>query len=171
MQKRVPSTEAQDTRYPEEVVIAIAKDRDGKVNPVAISRVMIVSNEPPMLAIAIGKTRYTVETITHSRIFTVAYPSSEMKDLTRLFGTESGRDVDKLEKAGCATQPAEEIDSLILVDAVANFECELESYMPAGDHMIYVGRIVAAHINEEPKPRLYTVGPDYELGSIDLGGN
>lgn len=166
MQKQVPYEEAKATKYPEQVVIAIAKDREGKANPIAIGWVMTASSDPPMLAVAVGKTRYSAETITHSRCFTIAYPSEAMKDLTLAFGSESGRDVDKFEKTGCEIQPAVSIDSVLLADAVANFECELESYMPAGDHMVYVGRVVESHVNKEPQQRLYTLGPDHELGGI-----
>jgi flavin reductase (DIM6/NTAB) family NADH-FMN oxidoreductase RutF len=166
MQKQVPYSEAKATKYPEPLAIVMAKDREGKVNPIPVGWIMTASNEPPMLAIAVGKTRYSAETITHSRSFTVAYPSEAMQPLVLAFGSASGRDVDKLEEAACATQPALEIDGLLLTDAVANFECELESYMPAGDHMIFVGRVVAAHVTDLPLDRLYTVGPDHTMGGV-----
>lgn len=166
MQKRVSYTEAKITKYPEPVVIAIAKDREGKPNPISLGWAMTVSHDPPMIAIAVGKTRYSAETIPHSECFTIAYPPSDMADITLLFGTESGRDIDKLSQSGCKTEPAEMIDSVLLSDAVANFECELESYMPAGDHMIFVGKVVAAHINTELKKRLYITGPDHQMGSV-----
>ncbi|MFC1763196.1 flavin reductase family protein [Planctomycetota bacterium] len=167
MQKQVPYTDAKNTKYPEQVAIVIAKDREGKPNPITIGWITPVSSEPPMLAIAVGKTRYSAETITHSRCFTVAYPNEAMRVATLLFGTKSGRDEDKLEKAGCPTQPATEIDSVLLTDAVANFECELESYMPAGDHIVFVGRVVASHVTDLPLDRLYTTGPNHELGGIE----
>lgn len=170
MQKQVPYVEAKVTKYPEQLAIVLAKDREGKVNPIPVGWIMAASSEPPMLAIAIGKTRYSAETITHSRCFTVAYPSEAMQPLVRAFGSESGRDVDKLEKVECPTQPAQEIDSLLLTDAVANFECELESYMPAGDHLIFVGRVVASHVTDLPLDRLFTVGPDHELGGVSKKG-
>jgi len=166
MQKQVPYTEAKATKYPESLAIVLAKDREGKVNPIPVGWIMTASSEPPMLAIAVGKTRYSAETIIHSRAFTVAYPSEAMQPLVIAFGKVSGRDVDKLEQEDCPTQPAQEIDGLLLTDAVANFECVLESYMPAGDHMIFVGRVVASHVTELPLDRLYTVGPDHALGGV-----
>jgi flavin reductase (DIM6/NTAB) family NADH-FMN oxidoreductase RutF len=36
----------------------------------------------------------------------------------------------------------------------------------AGDHIIYIGRVVAAHVNTEPKKRLYTVAPGHKLGQV-----
>ena len=165
MQKQVDYSNAIKTRYPEQVVIAIAKDRSGKVNPVTLGWTMIVSGTPPMMAIAVAKKHYSIETITHSRCFTIAFPSSQMADAALFFGSKSGRDTDKFAEFDCKIAPAEAIDSVLLEDAVANFECTLESQMVAGDHIIFVGEVVCSHINTEPKKRLYTIGPGHKMGS------
>jgi flavin reductase (DIM6/NTAB) family NADH-FMN oxidoreductase RutF len=164
MQKRVKYADAIKTKYPEQVVIAIAKDRNGKANPVTLGWTMIASGDPPMMAIAVAKTHYSVEAITHSECFTVAFPSSAMGEAALFFGSRSGREVDKLAEFKCETKPAGEINSVLLADAVANFECTLEQRMPAGDHIIFVGEVVASHVNTESKKRLYTVGPGHKLG-------
>ncbi len=171
MQKQLDYQQAIKTKYPEQVVIAIAKDKDGRHNPVTLGWTMIVSGNPPMMAIAVAKKHYSIETIRHSKCFTIAYPSSEMADAALFFGSRSGRDVDKFAEfdaqhgqAHCTTEPARAIDSVLLADAVANFECKLESETEAGDHIIFVGEIVCSHINTEPKKRLYTVGPGHKLG-------
>lgn len=166
MQKHVEYSDAIKTKYPEQVVIAIAKDRMGKANPITLGWTMIVSGKPPMMAIAVAKTHYSIETITHSECFTVSYPSSEMADAALFFGSKSGRQADKFAEFDCATESAKQIDSLILSDAVANFECTLESQVPAGDHIIFVGEVVCSHINTETKKRLYTVGPGHKLGPV-----
>ncbi|HIJ52601.1 MAG TPA: flavin reductase family protein [Planctomycetes bacterium] len=166
MQKQAEYTEAIKTKYPEQVVIAIAKDKAGRANPVTLGWTMIVSGAPPMMAIAVAKKHYSIETIRHSKCFTIAFPSSGMAEAALFFGSRSGRDVDKLAEFDCKTEPAEAIDSVLLADAVANFECTLESETEAGDHIIFVGRIVCSHANTEPKKRLYTVGPGHKLGSV-----
>jgi flavin reductase (DIM6/NTAB) family NADH-FMN oxidoreductase RutF len=166
MQKQVDYAEAVKTKYPEQVVIAIAKDRNGKANPITLGWTMIASGSPPMMAIAVARTHYSIQAIEHSRCFTIAFPSAQMADVALFFGSQSGRAVDKLAEADCPTVPARQIDSVLLSDAVANFECTLESQMPAGDHMIYLGKVVAAHVNAESQNRLYTVGPGHKLGSV-----
>ncbi len=165
MQKQAEYSDAIKTKYPEQVVIAIAKDKNGKANPVTLGWTMIVSGAPPMMAIAVAKKHYSIEAITHSKCFTIAFPSSEMAEAALFFGSKSGRDTDKFAEFECKTEPANAIDSVLLADAVANFECTLESQMPAGDHIIFVGQIVCSHINTEPKKRLYTIGPGHKLGS------
>jgi len=165
MQKQVEYSEAIKTKYPEQVVIAIARDKIGKANPVTLGWTMIVSGSPSMMAIAVASRHYSVETIRHSRCFTISFPSSDMADAALFFGSKSGRDVDKLAEFDCATEPAKAIDSVLLCDAAANFECTLESETIAGDHIIFVGKVVAAHTNNEAKKRLYTVGPGHKMGS------
>ena len=166
MQKQVEYSDAVRTKYPEQVVIAIAKDKNGRANPITLGWTMIVSGSPPMMAIAVAKTHYSIEAVTHSKCFTIAFPSSDMADAALFFGSKSGRDTDKFAEFDCKTEHAKAIDSLLLSDAVANFECTLESQMPAGDHIIFVGEVVSAHINTEPKKRLYTTGPGHKLGSV-----
>jgi len=164
MQKRVEYSDAVKTKYPEQVVIVIAKDRQGKANPVTLGWTMYASGNPPMMAIAVAKKHYSIEAITHSECFTIAFPSSDMADAALFFGSKSGREIDKFAEFECETEPAKEIDSLLLTDAVANFECTLESQVPVGDHIIFVGTVVCSHMNAEPKKRLYTTGPDHKLG-------
>ncbi|MHC4637926.1 MAG: flavin reductase family protein [Planctomycetota bacterium] len=166
MQKQVDYSQAIKTKYPEQVVIAIAKDATGRANPVTLGWTMIVSGKPPMMAIAVAQSHYSIETIRHSVCFTIAYPSSDMADTALFFGSKSGRDTDKFAQLDCRTEQAKEIDSILLSDAVANFECVLESEISAGDHIIFVGRIVASHINTETKKRLYNLAAGHKLGPV-----
>jgi flavin reductase (DIM6/NTAB) family NADH-FMN oxidoreductase RutF len=166
MQKNVDFDTAVKTKYPEQLVIAVAKDKKGKANPITLGWTMIASGEPAMLAIAVHQGHYSVGTIRHSKCFTVSYPSAQMADAALFFGKHSGRDTDKFAKFPCKTSPAVRIDSLLLDDAVANFECGLVWEKQAGDHIIFIGEVIACHINTEPVKRLYTLGPGYKLGAV-----
>jgi flavin reductase (DIM6/NTAB) family NADH-FMN oxidoreductase RutF len=164
MQKQTEYLQAVKTKYPEQLVIAVARDKNGKANPITLGWTMIASGSPPMMAIAVATSHYSTEAIRHSKCFCLAWPSADMADDALFFGSKSGRDTDKFADSDCRTENAKEIDSLILSDAVANFECTLESQTEVGDHIIFVGRVVASHINSEPKKRLYTIGPGHKLG-------
>ena len=165
MQKKVEYSDAIKTKYPEQVVIVIAKDQKGKANPVTLGWTMITSGNPPMMAVSVAKKHYSVQAINHSKCFTICYPSSEMSEAALFFGSKSGRDTDKLAEFECNTRPAEKINSVLLSDAVANFECKLVSQAEAGDHFIFIGEIVCSHINTETKKRLYIIAPGHKLGS------
>lgn len=166
MQRQASYSEAVSSKYPEQIVIAIAKDSKGKHNPITLGWTMIVSGDPPMMAVSIGKGRWSLQAFRLSKQFVIAFPSEHQRAETMLFGTKSGRDMDKLAEAGAPVQPAKAIDGVLLAEAVANFECRLAGEMPAGDHVIFVGEVVQAHLNEDRLNRLYTVGPNYKLGGL-----
>ncbi len=166
MQKKVGYEQAVRTKYPEQVVIAVAKDKTGRANPVTLGWTMLVSGDPPMMAISVYKGHYSIKTIRHSKCFTISFPSSEMADAALFFGSHSGRDTDKFAQFKCKTEPAKMVDSVLLSDAVANFECQLVKQVPTGDHIIFVGRVVCSHTNTKPKKRLYTIAPGHKMGAV-----
>ena len=150
--QEIAGFEAAITRkYPEQVVIGIARDADGKCNPIALGWTMITSAKPPMMAVAIGVGQYSLDVFRHAREFVVSFPSVSMEADMLYFGTVSGRNVDKLAVRATATRRASEIDCVLLSDAVANFECVLESELRTGDHVLLVGRVVAAHVNVDAR--------------------
>ena len=169
MQNQVEYSRAISSKYPEQIVIGIARDPQGKHNPITLGWTMIVSHGPPMMAVAIGKTRHSLQAFRHAREFVVAFPSQHQQDETMLFGTRSGRDIDKLAVAGSPTVPASRIDSVLLADAVANFECKLVSELETGDHFVFVGEVVCSHLNDKPLNRLYTVGEGYAMAGLPQG--
>ena len=152
-------------KYPEQVAIAIAKDAQGKHNPITLCWVMRTSIEPPMLAMSIAHTRHSLAAVRDSREFVVSVLSTTMVADALFHGTKSGRDMDKLAEAGTKIQPATKIDSVLLSDAVVNFECKLEGELTSGDHVILAGRVVAAHQNQDAGVR-----PLYALGNEEFGG-
>jgi len=169
MQCQVDYISAVASKYPEQIVIGIARDSQGKYNPITLGWTTIVSHKPPMMAVAIGKTRHSLKAFRHAREFVIAFPSEYQKDEAMLFGTKSGRDVDKLAVAGCPTTLASRIDSVLLTEAVANFECNLASELETGDHVVFVGEVICSHLNDKPLNRLYTVGEGFVISSVPRG--
>ncbi|MEN6627781.1 MAG: flavin reductase family protein [Candidatus Sumerlaeia bacterium] len=166
MQRQVDIEEAMARSLPLPLAIAIVKDPSGKYNPISLAWVMNSSKEPPMLAISVGRMKYSFEGFESQHQFTVAYPSTTMAGDAVFFGTHSGREMDKLSYYGTATEPAIKIDGVLLREAVVNFECELAGKLDSGDHRIYVGRILMAHVHEDPGVRrLYAIEPD-KLGGV-----
>ncbi|MEM2106891.1 MAG: flavin reductase family protein, partial [Candidatus Bathyarchaeia archaeon] len=72
--------------------------------------------------------------------------------VARLFGLQSGRDIDKF-----ATIPYETkvTGAPILKDCLAYLDCEVERAIPVGDHTLFAGRIVDANIKADKKPLAY----------------
>jgi len=167
MQIKVAYDEAEARKFPEQTAIIIAKDAKGKHNPFTVGWIMPVSMNPPMWAFCAAKNRYTLEAVRRSKAFVISFPSSEMAAATTFYGTHSGKDMDKFETFGAEIQEATDIDSVLLPDAVANFECVLESEYATGDCVTVVGKVVASHVNTAPSARrLYILNPDLDVGGL-----
>ena len=61
-------------RYPEQVVIALAKDSNGQIDPITIGWTMTASRKPPMIAISVAKQRYFLRASRWANAFVVCYP-------------------------------------------------------------------------------------------------
>ncbi|MPM39315.1 FMN reductase (NADH) RutF [bioreactor metagenome] len=165
MQKTATIEEAWGRKYPEQVVLAITKNAEGRVNLMAIGWVCIVSDEPPMFLIGIDDHAYTLELIRQNREFVIAYPSSAMAKETLYVGTTHGHHEDKGAKSGLAFTQAEKVNVPLLADAVANFECRLVTEYRPGNCPLIVGEVVASHINTDNSiKRLVNLGKGYALG-------
>jgi flavin reductase (DIM6/NTAB) family NADH-FMN oxidoreductase RutF len=169
MQKETTYGEAINTKYPEQVAIAIARDKEGKYNPITLGWCMNTSIKPPLLAISIGKTRYSLGLVRNAKEFVIAFPSQEQAKESVFYGTHSGRDMDKIQTFGGKTEPAKKIDCVLLSEAVANFECRLAGELDTGDHVIFVGEVVASHLNTEKKVRVYQAAGGYVMKGIPQG--
>jgi flavin reductase (DIM6/NTAB) family NADH-FMN oxidoreductase RutF len=152
-------------KYPEQVSWAISVDCEGKADIISLGWCMPTSFDPPMIAISVGKTRYSQKLISESREFVLAFPSEEMGKEVLYCGTHSGRDVDKFKETGLVAVPAKKVRPPLIEGCVANFECRVVGEIETGDHTIFVGEIVAAHVSEEKKRRLYNLG-DYKLSGL-----
>jgi flavin reductase (DIM6/NTAB) family NADH-FMN oxidoreductase RutF len=167
MQINVVYNAAVKRKYPEAVSIAIAKDRNGTPNPITLGWAMFTSHKPPMLAISVGLSRYSVEAIRHAGEFVLAFPRADMAEAARYYGTVSGRNSKKLEEQPVRTEKAMKVDSVLLADAAANFECKLVSEHKTGDHIIFTGEVIASHINEdESVGRLFTLSTGFVMGPV-----
>jgi len=146
-----------ESRYPEQIAVCIARDAGNRYNPMTIGWFMPVSMKPPMLAVAIGKTRHTLQAIRTSREFVLSFLSEPQADIARFFGTHSGKDTDKFSVVRCETLKAEKMDNRLIKDAVSNFECVVKSEMDAGDHVLIIGEVICSHITDNPVNRMFTL--------------
>jgi flavin reductase (DIM6/NTAB) family NADH-FMN oxidoreductase RutF len=169
MQTPVAYEEATSRKFPEQIAIVVAKDAKGEYNPVTVGWIMPVSMDPPMWAFSLAPVRHSLEAIRLSKEFVISFPSEAMAADATFHGTHSGRQIAKLKEFGTKTQPATEIDCVLLADAVGNLECVLESEHAMGDCITVVGRVVASHMNEDlAVRRVYALNPELDLGGVAL---
>jgi len=154
MIKEVSFSEAMRRKYPEWVVLITTVDKNGKPDVMPAGWAMIASHQPPMFAISVGHGRYTHELISNQKEFVIAFPGPGLEKTIEDTGSCSGRDVDKFNQFGLNSLEAKGVKPPLLSGCVVNLECKLEGELEAGDHTIFLGRVVAAYVDEEVHARL-----------------
>jgi flavin reductase (DIM6/NTAB) family NADH-FMN oxidoreductase RutF len=160
MMKQVTPSHALKHKYPEWIDLVVARGAAGRVNAMPVGWSTIASGSPLLYAVAIHRRQYTAQLIRETHEFVIAAPSAAMAAATLYCGTHSGRDGDKIEPSGLKLIPAAEIETPLLEGAVYNLECRLHSEFETGDHILFVGEVVAAHLNESAGDRLMNFGGD-----------
>ncbi len=158
MLRQVSAQKALQKKYPEQVACAVCADAEGNPNIIPLGWFMQTSFEPPMCAISVGHTRYSHELIEARGQFVVAFPAEGSEDDVLYCGNHSGRDVDKFADTGFTPVEASSVEPPLIGQAVANLECRVDGALETGDHTIFSGEITAAHVNNDPKRRIYNMG-------------
>lgn len=133
--------------------VSVVTTKSGSnINGLSVAWISQVSANPPLVMVAIGKGKYTHGLIEKSNAFAVNILSDEQIDLAKHFGLQSGRKVDKFnnvhfetKKTGCP----------ILKDCMAYIECKLYRSLAAGDHTIFIGKVVDACVKCQKTPLVY----------------
>jgi flavin reductase (DIM6/NTAB) family NADH-FMN oxidoreductase RutF len=158
MMERVAPSQALQHKYPEWIDLVVARSTDGQTNVMPVGWSMIASGSPLLYAVAIHRRQYTAQLIRETREFVVAAPSAEMARATLYCGTHSGREGDKIEPSGLKLVPAAKLETPLLRGAVYNLECKLYNEVETGDHILFVGEVVAAHLDQDAGDRLMNFG-------------
>jgi flavin reductase (DIM6/NTAB) family NADH-FMN oxidoreductase RutF len=145
-------------KYPEWIDLVVSRSADGQANAMPVGWSMITSGSPPLYAVAIGRGRYSAGLIHETREFVIAVPSASMGPATLYCGTHSGRDGDKIGPSELELAPATVVSVPLIRGAVYNLECTLHSEFETGDHLLFVGEVVAAHWDEGAGKRLMNFG-------------
>jgi flavin reductase (DIM6/NTAB) family NADH-FMN oxidoreductase RutF len=112
-----------------------------------------VSYEPLLVALSINPSHASYPLLMESGAFVVNVLQEGQLDLARRFGTQSGRDVDKI--AGTRWR-AGQFGAPVLSEAAAFLECHVTGTLPAGDHVIIVAEAVdGAVLDADAKPLRY----------------
>lgn len=151
-------SEAIRKKYPEPVVLVVSCDREGKPDVMPAGWSMVTSGTPPMLAVSIGHGRYTHKLIEETDEFVLVFPNEEMTKMVEYTGSCSGSDTDKFADFGIETLKSKYVKPPLIRDAVACFECKVRGKFVTGDHTIFAGEVVASHVSERYKDRIYNFG-------------
>lgn len=142
---------------PSSCVFVLSIDENKKPGGMVASWHMRCSQEPQMHAVALWKLGNTQKLISESKEFVISVPNKSLEKEVKFFGNNSGKNIDKFKETKIKTQKSSKIKTPILTDATINLECKLVKKIDTkGDCFIFIGEVVAAHINEKKDKILFT---------------
>ena len=144
------------------ITVVATRQADGTRRGVTANSFTSVSLDPPLVLICIAKTGLSYEVFRTSTCFSVNVLSDAQRDISKIFASQSANKFDLGEWThGAAEMP-------VLRDALANFICQRENLVEAGDHVIMIGRVLDMQIQQGAplgyfKGNYFSVGLDQSL--------
>ncbi|MGH7607462.1 MAG: flavin reductase family protein [Gemmatimonadales bacterium] len=103
--------------------------------------------EPPMVAVAVENTSKTIGMIRDAHHFAINVFLKGQRDVAGKLGRTSDQVPHKLK--GLKTKPAPVAGAPILADCLGWVECRVTATLPAGDHTLVLGEVVAAGVEHD----------------------
>jgi flavin reductase (DIM6/NTAB) family NADH-FMN oxidoreductase RutF len=141
--------EPQTILFPLPAVMVSCQRKDGKPNIITLAWVGVVCSEPPMVGIAIRKGRYSHGIIKDSKEFVINVPTQKLLKATDFCGTKSGKNVDKFAETKLTPIKGEKVNAPLIKECPVNLECVVKQILELGSHDLFIGEIVATHIDSE----------------------
>jgi len=169
---KVPST----LFYPCPVVLVTCVDDEGRPNIITLAWVGVACSDPPTISFGIRSNRYSYRLIERSGEFVVNMPTLSILKETDYCGRVSGRDHDKFEETKLTPEPASKVKAPLIKECPVNLECVLQQIVELGSHSLFLGRVVALHVEQslldanghidysKAQPFVYNQGEYWDLG-------
>lgn len=151
-------------------VLVTSLDKGGRPNAMAVGWVTRVSMSPYLIMVSIAPGRYSHEGIEFHKEFVVCYPSAGQEKGAMMCGTLSGREGDKLAKAGLAVVPSQKVKPPTIKDSTVAFECKVIDSHVAGDRTLFIGEVVATTGTAGKEKHLFMRASPFKLFAMDGGG-
>ena len=143
------------------VVIVTTRDEEGSPRGMTATAVCSVSVRPPLVMVCMAQASATHGGVEDSGVFALNVLAHDARELAARFGS---RAEDKFADVEYSTG---ETGAPLLTAALARCDCRVERSTAAGDHTIFVGRVLAADSrDDDADPLLYFRGRYRSLGPI-----
>ncbi len=152
------------------VVLVTSQAGDEAPNIMTVAWITPVSQAPPMVAVSIGNKSHSHRLISESGVFVVNVTPASLADKVVFCGRVSGRDVDKFQETGLTPVPATVVKTPLIDECTGHLECRVHQAVEAGDHTLFIGRVVKAWAEAELFQDVWRVDGQGGEGLHHLGG-
>lgn len=126
---------------PQPTILCTSKFGD-KMNIITLAWNMIVSREPPIVAISVAPSRFSHKLIKESKEFTINVPTKEIVKAVYYCGSHSGKALDKFKNTGLTPLEGINVKCPRIQECVAHVECKVIDSKKYGDHTLFVAQVV-----------------------------
>jgi flavin reductase (DIM6/NTAB) family NADH-FMN oxidoreductase RutF len=141
-------------------VLLVTTSWHAKANVMPVAYAMPLSFTPPLVGIAVHPSRHTHDMIRFSEEFAINVPGRNLLHHVQYLGSVSGSELDKLELTKLPTIRARKVEAPLIDGCVGYIECGLEDALRFGDHTLFVGRVVAASVDNEAFDETWLLADD-----------
>jgi flavin reductase (DIM6/NTAB) family NADH-FMN oxidoreductase RutF len=133
---------------PTGVTLISTLDKNGRNNIAPFAWWMIVSKEPPLVALSIKPITHTYRIIKDTAEFTLGVPGPELLDVVYR-SANLDKEPDEFSQLGLTAAPALKINSPRIKECQVNMECRYKNEIMCGDHMLILGEVVAVDVRDD----------------------
>lgn len=128
------------------VVVSVGKWDEA--NLITLAWVARVVSNPPVMSISIRPSRHSFSLIEKLEEFVINVPSTNNIQQMDYCGTRTGREVNKWEELNLTKEKATQVEVPLIKEFPINIECKVVNKLKHGTHVIYLGEVLAVHVDE-----------------------
>ena len=129
-------------------VTVVTTEHEGRQYGMTVASFASLSLHPPLVLVCVEKNVKTHDAIAAAGRFGVSILAQEQADISSRFASRSD------DKFSGVSVSQGKLGVPLIDNALTTVECRLRHSLPGGDHTIYIGEVVEAHIREG-EPLLY----------------
>lgn len=134
------------------ITIATTKYIDGSLYGVTVNSFSSVSLRPPLVSFCLDKKAFNYNIFLESEFFTISILAEDQKDISLKFASPSSLNWSEINfEEGKMGSP-------VISGSIAYIECMKEMVYDAGDHSIFIGKVVTLKKTSDAKPLVYFKG-------------
>ena len=133
---------------PNPVTLICTQKPDGSTNLATVSWWTYVSFNPGTIVYAMSQKSYSGERVRETKKVVLTVPGEAIADAVMACGSCTGRDTDKVEKAGVELQELPGCEIKVPLHSRVAIQCTLKDYVEVGDHYLYICSVDQVFGNE-----------------------
>ncbi|MCA1971302.1 MAG: flavin reductase family protein [Caenispirillum sp.] len=150
--KEIPASQTYRLLEPGPIVMVSTRDARN-ANVMTMGFHMMIQHDPPLIGCVIGPWTHTYRVLRTTAECVVAVPGLDLAETVVDVGNCSGDQVDKFQRFGLRTRPAEDVGAPILRDCLANIECRVSDTNLCHPYNLFILRATRVWIDESRKER------------------